>query len=125
MNAAVSGVVTVAAPAKINLYLHVISRRADGYHELDSLMAFTDLGDSLTVEKAGESTIEASGPFADRLPDGEDNLVIRAALALGRVLIAASVAPSRISKTSTRLKPLRKESSGTIAANIVSPAGLS
>ena len=82
MNAAVSGVVTIAAPAKINLYLHVISRRADGYHELDSLMAFTDLGDSLTVEKAGESTIEASGPFADRLPDGEDNLVIRAALAL-------------------------------------------
>lgn len=82
MNAAVSGVVTVAAPAKINLYLHIIGRRADGFHELDSLLVFTELADSLTMEKAEGPKLEADGPFADRLPDDEGNLVVRAAHAL-------------------------------------------
>src|SRR5579885_1193744 len=42
----------VLAPAKINLYLHVVGRRSDGYHLLDSLIAFADVGDRLTAEAA-------------------------------------------------------------------------
>ena len=44
--------VTLAAPAKLNLYLHVTGRRADGYHLLDSLVAFTDIYDTLTLSPA-------------------------------------------------------------------------
>ncbi len=79
MKAAVSGLVTVAAPAKINLYLHVVGRRADGFHELDTLMVFAELGDRLHFRPADELRLAARGPFSDRLPDPEENLVIRAA----------------------------------------------
>src|ERR1700680_936029 len=68
------------APAKVNLYLHVTGRRADGYHLLDSLIAFADIGDRLTAEPAGILSLEVSGPEAPSLPfTDEDNLVLRAA----------------------------------------------
>jgi 4-diphosphocytidyl-2-C-methyl-D-erythritol kinase len=70
--------VTEFAPAKINLALHVLGRRADGYHELDSIVAFADVGDVLTIAPARETTLEISGPFAGRLRDEADNLVLRA-----------------------------------------------
>jgi 4-diphosphocytidyl-2-C-methyl-D-erythritol kinase len=72
------------APAKINLYLHVIGRRADGYHLLDSLVAFADIGDRVSVAPAPRLTLEIVGPFASALAgeDAEKNLVWRAALAL-------------------------------------------
>ena len=44
-----SSKMTLAAPAKLNLYLHVTGKRADGYHLLDSLVAFTDIYDTLTL----------------------------------------------------------------------------
>ena len=44
--------IRVAAPAKINLYLHVLGRRADGYHELDSLVAFADIADLVAAQPA-------------------------------------------------------------------------
>ncbi len=73
------------AYAKINLYLHVIGRRDDGYHELDSLVAFAELSDTLTVRSADVLELEISGPFAAALsPDGEDNLVLKAARALAK-----------------------------------------
>ena len=67
------------ARAKVNLDLLVTGRRADGYHELDSLVAFADIGDELILEPSPELTLELTGPFAAGLGTGEDNLVLRAA----------------------------------------------
>lgn len=70
------------ARAKINLDLHVLGRRADGYHEIDSLMAFTAFGDVVTIVPAPALTLSLDGPFAAGLPVDETNLVIRAARGL-------------------------------------------
>ena len=71
------------APAKLNLFLHVTGRRADGYHLLDSLFVFTRRGDVLHYAPGGDLTFSVSGPFADPLcnavPAAEDNLVMKAA----------------------------------------------
>jgi 4-diphosphocytidyl-2-C-methyl-D-erythritol kinase len=68
------------AAAKVNLYLHVTGRRSDGYHLLDSLVAFADIGDRLTAEPAAALSLEISGPEAEGLSSaGDDNLVLRAA----------------------------------------------
>lgn len=72
--------VTAFAAAKVNLYLHVTGRRADGYHRLDSLVAFADIGDRITAEPAASLSLELNGPeAADLAAAGEDNLVLRAA----------------------------------------------
>jgi 4-diphosphocytidyl-2-C-methyl-D-erythritol kinase len=72
--------VTAFAPAKVNLYLHVTGRRADGYHLVDSLVAFADIGDRLTAEPAGSLSLAVDGPEATGLAaKGDDNLVLRAA----------------------------------------------
>ena len=74
--------IRVAAPAKINLYLHVVGRRADGYHLLDSLVVFADLHDEVAAAPADDLTLAIAGPFAAALSDEPDNLVLRAARAL-------------------------------------------
>jgi 4-diphosphocytidyl-2-C-methyl-D-erythritol kinase len=72
--------VAAFAAAKVNLYLHVVGRRADGYHLLDSLVAFPDIGDRLTAEPSPILSLEISGPEAAGLAAaGDDNLVLRAA----------------------------------------------
>jgi len=71
------------APAKINLTLHVTGRRADGYHLLDSLVVFADLGDRLWLDPGAQMSLEVSGPFADGVPRDDSNLVWRAAMAAG------------------------------------------
>ncbi len=70
------------APAKLNLYLHVTGRRDDGYHLLDSLIAFADTHDTLEAEPAEGLSLELAGPFGENLQGEEDNLVLRAARAL-------------------------------------------
>ena len=70
------------APAKINLALHVTGRRADGFHELDTIAVFADLGDRLTVSPASGLSIEVEGPFAHHAPAGDGNLAMLAARAL-------------------------------------------
>ncbi len=67
------------APAKVNLTLHVTGRRADGYHLLDSLVVFADLGDRLRAGPGEGLALELCGARADGVPAGEDNLVLRAA----------------------------------------------
>lgn len=69
------------APAKLNLALHVTGRRADGWHLLDSLVVFADVGD--TVEAGAAPGLTVSGPFAGGVPTGPDNLVLRAAALAG------------------------------------------
>ncbi|HXO90280.1 MAG TPA: 4-(cytidine 5'-diphospho)-2-C-methyl-D-erythritol kinase [Stellaceae bacterium] len=71
---------TAFAAAKVNLYLHVVGRREDGYHLLDSLIAFADIGDRLTAEPGATLSLEISGPeAADLAAAGDANLVLRAA----------------------------------------------
>lgn len=72
---------SLLAPAKINLSLHVRGRRSDGYHVLESLVAFADIGDRLDFEAAEETQLIMSGPFGDALVV-DDNLVLRAHAAL-------------------------------------------
>jgi 4-diphosphocytidyl-2-C-methyl-D-erythritol kinase len=71
--------VTAFAAAKVNLYLHVIGRRPDGYHLLDSLVAFADIGDRITAEPAAALSLDISGPEAADLSGAGDNLVLQAA----------------------------------------------
>jgi 4-diphosphocytidyl-2-C-methyl-D-erythritol kinase len=73
------GSVERLAPAKINLALHVLGRRADGYHELDTLAVFADVGDRLWLRRADDFDLSVSGRFARQLPEGGENLVVRAA----------------------------------------------
>ncbi|MFN3656482.1 MAG: 4-(cytidine 5'-diphospho)-2-C-methyl-D-erythritol kinase [Pseudolabrys sp.] len=70
------------APAKINLSLRVVGRRADGYHELESLVVFARLADRLTLSPDGEAALAVSGPFAGQCGPAQDNLVLKAAAAL-------------------------------------------
>jgi 4-diphosphocytidyl-2-C-methyl-D-erythritol kinase len=72
---------TEPAPAKLNLALHVRARNADGYHDLESIFAFVDFGDTLHVAPADTLSLAIDGDFADAIID-DDNLVLRAARAL-------------------------------------------
>lgn len=72
----------LSAPAKINLYLHVTGRRADGYHLLDSLIAFAGLADEIELQPSPDIAISSEGPFADSVGPPEENLALRAARAL-------------------------------------------
>lgn len=74
-----------AAPAKVNLYLNVVGRRPDGYHELDSLAVFAGAADELRAEPAGALSLALRGPFGAALEAEADNLVLRAARALASV----------------------------------------
>lgn len=67
------------APAKVNLTLHVLGRRADGYHLLDSLIVFAGVGDLLEVEADPDLRLEPAGPNAEAMGEAQDNLVLRAA----------------------------------------------
>jgi 4-diphosphocytidyl-2-C-methyl-D-erythritol kinase len=67
-----------AAPAKVNLALHITGRRADGFHELHSLCVFTELGDEVSVAAARKDTLTVGGPFGTDLSTGRSNLVMRA-----------------------------------------------
>lgn len=70
---------TESAPAKINLFLHVGEKRADGFHTLQSLAVFPRLGDELRAEPAASLSLAVDGPFAASLSGEGDNLVLRAA----------------------------------------------
>jgi len=68
------------APAKLNLTLEITGKRADGYHLLDSLVAFTEYGDTITAAAADTLSLTIDGPFGAALsPPSADNLVLRAA----------------------------------------------
>ena len=71
------------APAKVNLTLHVTGRRADGYHLLDSLVVFPDVGDRLSFAPSEDLSLEVCGPLAEGVPTDGRNLCIRAAQLLG------------------------------------------
>lgn len=86
------------APAKVNLSLRITGRRPDGYHLLDSIVAFTDFGDTVTVEPSDSLSLEVDGPHADGIPTDDGNLVIRAAQALARATGTGRGAAIRLTK---------------------------
>jgi 4-diphosphocytidyl-2-C-methyl-D-erythritol kinase len=89
--AAGTSTIAVAAPAKLNLYLHVTGRRQDGYHELDSLVVFTDIHDTIEVRPSAALSLKVEGPFRVALGDPTENIVLDAARALAE---AAGVEPT-------------------------------
>ena len=77
------GSLRLLAPAKINLFLHVTGRRDDGYHTLESLVVFADIGDDLAVRSAPDVRLHIEGPQSATLVDDQaENLIMRAAKAL-------------------------------------------
>jgi 4-diphosphocytidyl-2-C-methyl-D-erythritol kinase len=80
-----------SAPAKVNLFLHVLGRRADGYHLLDSLAVFAGAADRLRATPAAALSLDLAGPFGAMLAAEPDNLVLRAARALAA---AAGIPPA-------------------------------
>ncbi|MBX5452343.1 MAG: 4-(cytidine 5'-diphospho)-2-C-methyl-D-erythritol kinase [Acidobacteriia bacterium] len=70
------------APAKVNLFLHILGKRADGYHLLESLVVFAAAADTLSLTQAETLSLQVAGPFAQALDDSE-NLVLRAVKAWG------------------------------------------
>lgn len=103
---------SLAAPAKVNLYLHVTGKRADGYHLLDSLVVFAGVGDTLTLAPADDLSLTLDGPTAVDLAAThspaaglmaeDDNIVLRAARLLAD---AAGIAP-RAAITLTKRLPV-------------------
>ena len=69
--------------AKVNLTLRVIGRRVDGYHELESVVAFADCADHLSLSPGSELRLKTTGPLAQACGEGADNLVFKAAQLLG------------------------------------------
>ena len=72
-------VIEEAAPAKINLALHVLGRKADGLHEIDSLVVFADCGERVSLVQTGQPQLQVSGRFANDLACDKPNMVRRAA----------------------------------------------
>ncbi len=100
--------VRVFAPAKLNLFLHVERKRPDGYHDLQSLVAFADIGDGLTIERGEGFSLALDGPFAPVLSGEADNLVLKAARALAAYLASRETecAPARAGARFTLTKNL-------------------
>ncbi|MGH6808456.1 MAG: 4-(cytidine 5'-diphospho)-2-C-methyl-D-erythritol kinase, partial [Ensifer adhaerens] len=86
---------TRAAPAKINLALHVVGQRADGHHLLESLVTFADRGDRIGLSASDEDRFTLSGPFATALPmtgtDQDGNLVLKARDLLRQALASQGI----------------------------------
>jgi 4-diphosphocytidyl-2-C-methyl-D-erythritol kinase len=115
-------VISEAAPAKINLFLHVGTRRADGFHALQSLAVFTGLGDVLEMEAAADLSLSIQGPFAKALEGEGDNLVLRAARSL---LQDAAAGSARARLTLTKNLPVASGIGGGSADAAAALRGLS
>lgn len=75
------------APAKVNLTLRVIGRRADGYHDIESLVTFAELGDRLALTPGSELAVTVVGPSAGHTGADSENLVLKAARALAASIV--------------------------------------
>lgn len=74
----------IIAPAKVNLFLHVIGKNNDDYHLLESLVTFADFGDNITITSAEEYNLEVKGEFSSNL-SSQDNLVTKAVQGLEEI----------------------------------------
>jgi 4-diphosphocytidyl-2-C-methyl-D-erythritol kinase len=92
------GMEALGAPAhaKLNVFLRVLGRRDDGYHDVETLLVPISLADHVTVEPADELTLSLGGPAADTVPAGDTNLAVRAARALAAEAGGAGTRGARI-----------------------------
>jgi len=90
--------ITIAAPAKLNLFLHVVGKRDDGFHLLDSLIAFTAIHDTVQIVPAERLTLSVNGPTATGVPTDDRNLVLKAAHALQSVFGISAGAAIHLTK---------------------------
>jgi 4-diphosphocytidyl-2-C-methyl-D-erythritol kinase len=86
------------APAKVNLTLRVLGRRADGYHDIESLVVFAGVGDELAFTPGAELALTVAGPTAHAAGDIADNLVLKAARALAERVEGLKVGSFALSK---------------------------
>jgi 4-diphosphocytidyl-2-C-methyl-D-erythritol kinase len=87
------------APAKVNVSLRVLARRADGYHELESLVVFADYGDRLTFAPGGALSLTLSGAMAAQAGADANNLVLKAARALAARIPSISLGAFHLEKS--------------------------
>ena len=73
------------APAKINLSLHVVGQKSNGYHLLDSIVSFANIGDNIRIAPNNLGTLQVTGPFAKDLPASAQNLVLKATSLFGNI----------------------------------------
>jgi 4-diphosphocytidyl-2-C-methyl-D-erythritol kinase len=83
--------VTVIAPAKVNLTLHVTGQRPDGYHEIETVAVFAGIGDRIDARAAQHDAFAIDGPFGTGLAADGENLAVRARDALRKAAIAAGL----------------------------------
>ncbi|MBN9005485.1 MAG: 4-(cytidine 5'-diphospho)-2-C-methyl-D-erythritol kinase [Rhizobiales bacterium] len=81
--ASAAPVLNETARAKVNLTLRVLGRRTDGFHDLESVVAFADCSDRLTLTRGADLALATSGPRAQECGETADNLVLKAARLLG------------------------------------------
>ena len=86
------------APAKVNLTLRVLGRRADGLHEIESLVAFANVADALTLTPGDALALSVAGPTAAAAGDVAENLVLKAARALAERVEALKLGRFALSK---------------------------
>src|SRR6266480_4065899 len=84
--------------AKVNLTLRVVGRRVDGYHDLESVVAFADCADRLTLTPGPELSLKTTGPLASACGDSSDNLVLKAAKLLGESVAGLKVGEFTLEK---------------------------
>jgi 4-diphosphocytidyl-2-C-methyl-D-erythritol kinase len=77
--------ISIPAPAKINLYLHITGLSKNGFHELESLVSFASIHDTITLVPAENLDLVIKGPYRNDLPANNNNLVIKAAIALREI----------------------------------------
>ncbi|MGH1456621.1 MAG: 4-(cytidine 5'-diphospho)-2-C-methyl-D-erythritol kinase [Alphaproteobacteria bacterium] len=84
--------ISVFAPAKINMFLHITGKKSNGYHILDSLVCFADIGDKITIQEADSFSFHVTGEFSDafskqhKAPNIDcENLVVKAARRLAQI----------------------------------------
>jgi 4-diphosphocytidyl-2-C-methyl-D-erythritol kinase len=93
-----TGMLTARAPAKVNLTLHVLGRRLDGYHDLESLVAFASTGDDLSLAPGPRLALTAAGPTAAASGPTKDNFILKAARALVERVPGLAVGAFRLTK---------------------------
>ena len=76
--------ISLLAPAKVNLFLHISGKRSDGLHLLDSLITFAGIYDSITIKPSPELNLSLKGPFSNKNISIENNLVLKATKALAK-----------------------------------------
>ncbi len=118
--ASADGAVEAFAAAKVNLYLQVVGRRADGYHLLDSLVAFAGVGDRLVLRPADDLSLCIDGPNAGALAVEPDNMVLKAA----RALAAAAGVPAKAAIALTKRLPVASGIGGGSADGAAALRGL-